>query len=78
MIPARWINFILLILLSFDRNWSTLLIDPISLGHPGTLPVLNKKQVEYIMESLDKLYNRLMNDTNWFKPSDDFKLDGSE
>ena len=26
--------------------------------------LLNKKQVEYIMESLDKLYNRLMNDTN--------------
>ena len=25
---------------------SNTLIDPISLGHPGTLPVLNKKQVE--------------------------------
>jgi len=26
--------------------------------------LLNKKQVKYIMESLDKLYNGLMNDTN--------------
>ena len=40
--------------------------------------LLNKKQVKYIMESLDELYNRLMHDTNWFKPSNDFKPDGSE
>ena len=26
--------------------------------------LLNKKQVKYIMESLDELYNRLMHDTN--------------
>ena len=33
--------------------------------HGAGLAWINeKKQVEYIMESLDKLYNRLMNDTN--------------
>jgi len=40
-----------------------------------------KKAIEYYInngESLDKLYKRLMNDINWFKPSDDFKPYGTE
>ena len=42
---------------------------------------LNKKEEKEVNEELDKFkgeLERYFNDISWFKPSDDFKLDGTE